>query len=481
MAAVSVTSIQISCRRDPRREQLAFDFGQRGRRMKVARRDIERQRDVGRQQLRGCQPLAEHRQRDPVDQGRPLRDRDEVARRHLADQRAVPPCQQFDRFDPSGARADDRLAIESQFLVEDAGLQGRLDRAFASDRGFEIEGEDAHPPALDALGMIERVIGAIERFGRGQPGLRKGRDPQRAADRHGKLADDEGRRHRAAQSFADDRRRMRAARDQQPELVPAEPIQGRTRREQALHPLRQLHQQDVADMVTEGVVDRLEAIEVEQPDRKGHRIRAGHQLGEIVVEAAAVGKPRQAVGMRQPLVLAIEPDQLLVLPFEAGLRDHLPPELVEAVEQHAQQHGEDHRDVHRHDGAHPVLPRQADADEGRHHDQAHQHRGLWQRAEAEHAADRGGRDIDDHMRLLGRVTVPKKRDRPTRIGERQAGPDHRDPAQLVPRLGRGQRLAAARPARPIYQPHDAEHAKRQWDRGAERDGGGNAVGRDDHQ
>ena len=123
--------------------------------------------------------------------------------------------------------------------------------------------------------------------------------------------------------------------------------------------------------------------------------------------SAAKGAPSQTiyVGSGEALVVVVQPDQLVMLPFEPGLRDHLLAEIVEAVEQHAQQHRQHQRDVRRDDGVGHVLSYQTGADEGRDDDQPDEQRGLWQRAQAEDAADRGRRDVDHHMRLLDRIPV----------------------------------------------------------------------------
>ena len=94
------------------------------------------------------------------------------------------------------------------------------------------------------------------------------------------------------------------------ELVAAEPGDRVALADAFLQALGELHQQQVADVVAERVVDLLEAVEVEQQQRQrlaGAR-RGAQRLGQAVLEQQAVGQPGQRVVhrlMAQPALLRL--------------------------------------------------------------------------------------------------------------------------------------------------------------------------------
>src|SRR4051794_20618174 len=81
------------------------------------------------------------------------------------------------------------------------------------------------------------------------------------------------------------------------ELVAAQARHGVPRAQDALQPAGDGAQQLVARGVAEGVVDGLEAIEVEEEDRDAARVaaEARHRLPEAVEEELAVRQPGQIV------------------------------------------------------------------------------------------------------------------------------------------------------------------------------------------
>jgi hypothetical protein len=107
--------------------------------------------------------------------------------------------------------------------------------------------------------------------------------------------------------------------DQDGELVAAEPGHRAGRADGGGQPGADLDQQQVAVLVPEGVVDRLELVEVED-----HHRRAGHRAGGDVVEhrtepalqAGAVGQPGERVVQRLVPQLV---DQLAVAQRDAGV------------------------------------------------------------------------------------------------------------------------------------------------------------------
>ncbi len=94
------------------------------------------------------------------------------------------------------------------------------------------------------------------------------------------------------------------------ELVAAEPGDGVDLAHGARQAAADQHEQAVADVVAEGVVDLLEAVEVEQQQRRTGAVPLPHlleRLGGALGEALAVGQAGERVG--HGLALAVEGDR----------------------------------------------------------------------------------------------------------------------------------------------------------------------------
>src|SRR6202007_417802 len=85
--------------------------------------------------------------------------------------------------------------------------------------------------------------------------------------------------------------------DQNHELIAPEPRGGVDRAHCTLQPLRYLAQQIIARTVTEGVVDELEAIEIDHEQREfmSLPVRLGDRLRHAVIEQQAVGKASERI------------------------------------------------------------------------------------------------------------------------------------------------------------------------------------------
>ena len=87
--------------------------------------------------------------------------------------------------------------------------------------------------------------------------------------------------------------------DEHRELVTAEPSRGGVRRKAALEPLSECHQQGVADLVAEAIVDLLEAVEVHQQHAWfGSGTRVDQGVVQLIHERPAVGQSGQGIVMR---------------------------------------------------------------------------------------------------------------------------------------------------------------------------------------
>ena len=126
--------------------------------------------------------------------------------------------------------------------------------------------------------------------------------------------------------------------DQDGELVATEPGDGVAGPDRAAEPLRHPDHQLVPDRVTEGVVDHLEVVEIDE--QQGQRTQAAPVLlqgvGHPVGEQRPVGQPGQLVGERLPLQL---PLAVLQVP---GQR-HVVPDRQVLPDQHADEGDDDQR------------------------------------------------------------------------------------------------------------------------------------------
>ena len=132
------------------------------------------------------------------------------------------------------------------------------------------------------------------------------------------------------------------------ELVAAEPVDALALPGDAFEPAGDLHQHSVSGLVPEGVVDRLEVVEVEQEDGSAS-FMVGGALGQGMVgalgEEHAVAEPGERVVQGLVGEVVRETPQLLLGPDLRGVVDH------QAGQSHRQEPHErecrDGRDQHR--------------------------------------------------------------------------------------------------------------------------------------
>jgi hypothetical protein len=95
------------------------------------------------------------------------------------------------------------------------------------------------------------------------------------------------------------------------ELVAAEPGDGVDRPQRATQPFADLHQQLVAVVVAEGVVDLFEAVQVDQQQGGGTPFPVGlpARLVDAVAQQGAVGQAGQRIGQRLPPDAALVTEQ----------------------------------------------------------------------------------------------------------------------------------------------------------------------------
>ncbi len=245
--------------------------------------------------------------RDIDDQADTFGCRDEDGRRHRAKAWAVPAGQRLETQRRHRLRVEDRLENERQFIVEHGHLQSLFDNMVVANLRFVFRAEQHGFTAQNTLGEVERIVGAFEQEVRRRRIVGIDGQAHRTADMRLSCADivrqAELVANTAAQALQPVFRYI--SRNQQGEFIAAQSRQG-----QALplgvaalcgldiaQALADFAQQAVAGRMAIGVVDRLEAVEVDNTDGEA---RAGLfglfvELGQGRKERAAVGQARQAV------------------------------------------------------------------------------------------------------------------------------------------------------------------------------------------
>ena len=300
----------------------------------------------------------------------------------------LPAHQRLDRVHPVGGQVELRLVVQHELAVDDRAPQ--VEREPQALDGVPVVPRGVDGAALARLlGQVHRDVGAAQER-RGVVAV-LGRDGDADADVGGELVALDGDRlvQRLQQvAGGGDRLGLPGARQQHRELVAAEPRQGVLRPQRRGEPARRALQQQVAEVVAEGVVDVLEAVEVEQQQPDG-ALAAGEpppsSALQPVVEQRAVGQAGEGVVARlvlQGVDAAREPP---VAQLEIAQR---PPGLV---------------------GAAPVRERQADRDGG-----AGDGREERERLVAhEDRDDAEQRQLDSHS---DQGTRPRNRSHAPRIG-----------------------------------------------------------------
>jgi len=173
---------------------------------------------------------------------------------------------------------------------------------------------------------------------------------------------------------------------------------------QRTKPRADLHQQLVAHPVSIDVVDRFEAIEVDDTDeeRRPRIAIFGYRGFHSFEEDAPVRHTGQRVGHRDRAILGRQSGSFLLLQRQLGLRRDEFDESLEHVLRNPDHQRRDDRRVEgdQHEGR--IALRQVEQHIGHHDKQVHQPCGLRQVDQAEDAADRRQYDADRDRRLFER-------------------------------------------------------------------------------
>jgi hypothetical protein len=276
---------------------------------------------------RGALPARalEHQPPERDDEPGLLGERDEVGRRHEPALRVVPAHERLDAHGAPRLELDDGLEDEAQ-LVAAGDRAGERVAQVALEReagdGGRVHGRLEHrpPPLAARLGLVHRRVGVAEHGGHHVGGAVGGGRVGRAAARDADARPDEG-----VPPVDDERGAQRRDRplghrggvgvlahvlEEHGELVAAEPRDGVAAARGAEQARGHLDEQAVAVGVAERVVDRLEAVEVEDEHGDAPRVAvaagAGERRGQPLAEAHAVGEPGERVVVRLPRELGLE-------------------------------------------------------------------------------------------------------------------------------------------------------------------------------
>src|SRR6266581_5434361 len=216
--------------------------------------------------------------------------------------RVLPPDQRLHARDPAGIDLDLGFVVKDEFVS----LQSALQPGLLGDRGGQVI---VHFPRIEQIVVLALFLGAVG----GDVGVLQEIREVRTIVRI--QADSDARAQVAGLAFEHERpaqgvedflghlhhvARLGEVLDERDEFVAAETSDGVAFPHAHSQTPRSLLEQPVAERVAEGIVDELEAIEIEE--QHGHRLavtlRVVERVGEAVVEHVAVGQSRQGVVRR---------------------------------------------------------------------------------------------------------------------------------------------------------------------------------------
>ena len=326
ISRISVGAVQPGLGQDV--ADLVHDLGARELPGGQVDRHVERRvhRELALQLHRVGARFAKHPAADRHDQSRLFRERDELERLHDPALRVDPSDQGLHAGDPSRLELDHRLVMEDELLVLERALEVGL-QFKAAQRGVVHRGlEDLVATLALLLRHVHRDVGvAHERlrdlFAAVTGFLRDG-DPDARADENLLALQRERLLEHLHDPVGDVRSldALPAVLQQDRELVPTQPGGGVGSSERFLQPVADLQQEPVAGGVAEGVVDRLEVVDVHEQHCDGFAVAllALDGVQHAVAEQRPVREVGDGVVERLVLQLLLE---LLALRDVTGVQD----------------------------------------------------------------------------------------------------------------------------------------------------------------
>ncbi len=294
--------------------------------------------------------LAQHPLADHQDQPGLLGQRDEAARRHQPVPATRPAQQRLRAHDPPGGKLHLRLVVQQQLAARHAVAQVGLRLHRVARPGAHLLGEEAPGVAPRRLGAVHREVGVAQQVVLVGAVARVDGHADGGADRHLLALAHQRRAHRSDHPSGQDLCVLRAAHAglQDRELVAAEPRHRVAGLHQAGEALARGDEYLVAEMVAERVVDRLEAVEVDEVQRE--RAVAPTPPRQRLAQPLSQQRPVRQVGQRvvvremaEPLLCRLalgdverggqHADHLRARPAQRGARGQERPALPRRVDQ----------------------------------------------------------------------------------------------------------------------------------------------------
>ena len=279
-------------------------------------------------------------------------------RRHRAENRMRPADQRLEPGHRSGAERDLRLEENLDIVLRDRLPDIDFELPLAVELALHFRVEDADATPAPVLGGVKGDVGAGKEFVRQAGVIREERKPDAGAAGDLAAIDD----HRLIETGYECGRKGTASRvgvrplRDDGELVPSEAdheiAPGR-----GPQPPRQFHQHSVARRMPHRVVDRLEAVEVDdhQRDRAAVPMIALQDVGEAEIEGGTVAEAGQRIAAREDFELLVRRADLGIgLRQRTGERHRLQPvavtgnEVLLAHAAAAEHHHHQQEDVDRH-------------------------------------------------------------------------------------------------------------------------------------
>ena len=266
-------------------------------------RDVDRDADVAGPARRLLAGGAQYPGTDRADQPGLFGQRDELDRRDAAELRAVPAEQCLEAGELAGVRVDDGLVGEVHLALLERAAQRHLEHAALLGLGVELGLIGVEDAAADILRPVEREVGGADQHLRGAAVARADGEADRGADMERVLVDLVGARQRLDHAVRDalDVAGVGRIGDHHRELVATEATAGQAILHHLPQPLGDADEQPIADQMAERVVDRLEAVEVDQHEcaAAAPMVRLAHRTGERLVDVEAIGEAGQRVEARE--------------------------------------------------------------------------------------------------------------------------------------------------------------------------------------
>ena len=199
-----------------------------------------------------------------------LGDGDELGRRAAAHLGMIPARQRLEAGDRAVLEPHDRLIEDRDLVALERAPQLRFERQPIGLARPHRRLEQLDAVAADALGVIHRELGVLEHLLGAVRLAVAERNAHRSGEEDLAVVEGDGR----AQSFAqrlgesDDALGLPLRQQNERELVAGQPRQRVLRLEQPSEPARQRQQDRVADRDADGIVDLLEAVEVDHDHRR---------------------------------------------------------------------------------------------------------------------------------------------------------------------------------------------------------------------